>query len=211
MANSTVCVACSGCSLLMPLCVFVVVCVCEQEAATVAAAEAAPVPQAASGAAPDSEPDEPKDTEMEETVSHHWWCNNYHVVLEIPVHNDLTGYSTLAALILTSLCKWCTRDLQVLMWYLEEYCNQLPCFITNSIFNLLDFLIHFLHLPCGFSMIRSPLNTRRRSRKKRRKRRRRKRKRSITTTIIMMVERGLCRMALWRRKSLCRSVFVISV
>lgn len=47
-------------------------CVCEQEVATVAAeAEAAPVPEAASGTAPDSEPDEPKDTEMEETVSHH--------------------------------------------------------------------------------------------------------------------------------------------
>lgn len=43
----------------------------KQEAATVAAAaEAAPVPEAASGTAPDSEPDEPKDTEMEETVSH---------------------------------------------------------------------------------------------------------------------------------------------
>lgn len=43
--------------------------VCEQEAATVA--EAAPVPMAASGQAPDSELDEPKVTEMEETVSHH--------------------------------------------------------------------------------------------------------------------------------------------
>lgn len=46
-------------------------CVFEQEAATVAAAaEAAPVPKAASGLAPESEPDEAKDTEMEETVSH---------------------------------------------------------------------------------------------------------------------------------------------
>ena len=45
--------------------------VCEQDAATVAAAEAAPVLEAASGTAPDSEPDEPKDTEVEETVSHH--------------------------------------------------------------------------------------------------------------------------------------------
>lgn len=45
--------------------------VCEQETATVAAAEAAPMPEATSGIAPDSEPDEPKDTEMEETVSHH--------------------------------------------------------------------------------------------------------------------------------------------
>ncbi|KAM3876027.1 AP-3 complex subunit delta-1 isoform 2-T2 [Diretmus argenteus] len=35
----------------------------------VAAAAAAPVPQAASGTAPDSEPDEPKDTETEETKS----------------------------------------------------------------------------------------------------------------------------------------------
>lgn len=42
-------------------------CVSEQEAATVAAAEAAPEP---SVTAPDSEPEEPKDTEMEETVSH---------------------------------------------------------------------------------------------------------------------------------------------
>ncbi|XP_034438646.1 AP-3 complex subunit delta-1 isoform X1 [Hippoglossus hippoglossus] len=42
-----------------------------QEAATVAAAaaEAASVPEAVSGTAPDSEPDEPKDTEMEETKS----------------------------------------------------------------------------------------------------------------------------------------------
>lgn len=53
----------------MPPCVFVVVHVCEQEAATVA--EAAPVPKAASGEGPDSEPEEPKVTEMEETVSHH--------------------------------------------------------------------------------------------------------------------------------------------
>lgn len=45
--------------------------VCEQETATVAAAEAVPMPEATSGTAPDSEPDEPKDTEMEETVSHH--------------------------------------------------------------------------------------------------------------------------------------------
>lgn len=51
------------------MCLFV--CVCEQEAATVVAeAEAVPVPEAASGTAPDSEPDEPKDTEMEEIVSH---------------------------------------------------------------------------------------------------------------------------------------------
>lgn len=42
--------------------------VCEQEAATVA--EAAPAPKAACGQAPDSELDEPKVTEMEETVSH---------------------------------------------------------------------------------------------------------------------------------------------
>lgn len=49
------------------------VCVCEQEPATVAAAaEAAPVPMETSGTVPDSEPDEPKDTETEETVSHHW-------------------------------------------------------------------------------------------------------------------------------------------
>ncbi|KAA8589955.1 hypothetical protein FQN60_013320 [Etheostoma spectabile] len=40
-----------------------------QEAATVAAAEAAPVSELASGTAPDSEPDEPKDTETEETKS----------------------------------------------------------------------------------------------------------------------------------------------
>ncbi|TKS74559.1 AP-3 complex subunit delta-1 [Collichthys lucidus] len=40
-----------------------------EEAATVAAAEAAPVPEAASGTLPDSEPDEPKDTEMEDTKS----------------------------------------------------------------------------------------------------------------------------------------------
>ncbi|TKS74721.1 AP-3 complex subunit delta-1 [Collichthys lucidus] len=39
------------------------------EAATVAAAEAAPVPEAASGTLPDSEPEEPKDTEMEDTKS----------------------------------------------------------------------------------------------------------------------------------------------
>lgn len=52
-------------------CVFLWWCLCEQEAATVAAAEAAPVPEAASGTLPDSEPDEPKDTEMEDTVSHH--------------------------------------------------------------------------------------------------------------------------------------------
>ena len=45
--------------------------VCEQEAATVvAAAEATPTPEVASGTVPDSEPDEPKDTETEETVSH---------------------------------------------------------------------------------------------------------------------------------------------
>lgn len=50
----------------MPLCV----CVCEQEVAAEAEAEAPPVPEAASGTAPDSEPDEPKDTEMEEIVSH---------------------------------------------------------------------------------------------------------------------------------------------
>lgn len=48
------------------LCFF---CVCEQEVATVAA-EAAPAPGAPSVTAPDSEPDEPKDTEMEEPVSH---------------------------------------------------------------------------------------------------------------------------------------------
>lgn len=71
MAQTMLCVFTShGCSLLMP-CVFLWWCLCEQEAATVAAAEAAPVPEAASGTLPDSEPDEPKDTEMEDTVSHH--------------------------------------------------------------------------------------------------------------------------------------------
>ncbi|XP_029005396.1 AP-3 complex subunit delta-1 isoform X5 [Betta splendens] len=40
-----------------------------EEAETVAAAETAPVPKATSGSAPDSEPDEPKDTEAEETKS----------------------------------------------------------------------------------------------------------------------------------------------
>lgn len=70
----------------MPPCVFVFcvragVCVrvraCEQEAATVAAAaEAAPVPKAASSVTPESEPDEPKDTEMEETVSHRFWWDD---------------------------------------------------------------------------------------------------------------------------------------
>uniref|UniRef100_A0A8C6Q5F6 AP-3 complex subunit delta-1 n=1 Tax=Nothobranchius furzeri TaxID=105023 RepID=A0A8C6Q5F6_NOTFU len=40
-----------------------------QEAATVAAAEAAPAPGAISVTTPDSEPEEPKDTEMEETKS----------------------------------------------------------------------------------------------------------------------------------------------
>lgn len=128
MAQTMLCVFTShGCSLLMP-CVFLWWCLCEQEAATVAAAEAAPVPEAASGTLPDSEPDEPKDTEMEDTVSHHWRCDNYVESLagvrEIPVHSDLTGRSTLAALILTSLCKWFTRDLPVLMWSLEEYFYQ---------------------------------------------------------------------------------------
>lgn len=62
-------------------------------------------------------------------------------------------------------------------------------------------------------MIRSRPNTRRRSRKRKRKRRRRKKRRSIITiiTTVMEVERSPCRTALWRRKSLCRSVFVTSV
>lgn len=101
VANTTVVVTWYGLLLLMFMCVRV--CVCEQEAATVAAAEAAPVPKVTSGTAPDSEPDEPKDTETEETVSHHWWSANRKVeslaaVQEIPVHSDLTGCRTLAAL-----------------------------------------------------------------------------------------------------------------
>lgn len=52
-----------------------VMCLCfclhEQESVSVAAAEAAPVPEAASNTAPDTEPDQPKEIEMEETVSHH--------------------------------------------------------------------------------------------------------------------------------------------
>ena len=121
------------------VCVCVCVCVCEQETVTVAAAEAAPMPEATSGTAPDSEPDEPKDTEMEETVSHHRWCDNYLVenraaVLEISVHSDLTGCRLLAALILTSLCKWCIRDLPVLLGSLEEFYRQ-PCFSFSSPWN----------------------------------------------------------------------------
>lgn len=46
------------------------VCVCEQEAASVAEAEESSLANAVSGTAPDSGPDEPKDAEAEETVSH---------------------------------------------------------------------------------------------------------------------------------------------
>lgn len=70
--------------------------------------------------------------------------------------------------------------------------------------------IHSSFLSCCFSLIRSHPNTRR-SRKRRKKRRRRKRRRSIITVIttVTAVEMSLCRMALWKRRSLCRSVNII--
>lgn len=68
MTRSTSRVACSADSCVYLMCV----CVCEQEAASVAVAEAeeSSLANAVSGTAPDSGPDEPKDAEAEETVSH---------------------------------------------------------------------------------------------------------------------------------------------
>lgn len=60
---------------LIPLSVCVSVCVWEQEAASVAA-EAASLANAVSSPAPDSERDETKETEAEETVSHSWSCQS---------------------------------------------------------------------------------------------------------------------------------------
>lgn len=68
MARTTPCVTRFADSYLR---VCVCGCVWEQEAASVAA-EAASLTNAISSPAPDSEPDEPKDTEAEETVSHNW-------------------------------------------------------------------------------------------------------------------------------------------
>lgn len=63
------------------LIVHVSLCFCcdvwEQEAAPVAVS---PVPKAASVTAPDPEHDEPKDTEVEETVSRHWQSHNYRIL-----------------------------------------------------------------------------------------------------------------------------------
>lgn len=64
MAGSASRVACSGDSCSSG--------VCGQEAASVAEADEASLANTVSGTAPDSEPDEPKDAEAEETVSHGW-------------------------------------------------------------------------------------------------------------------------------------------
>lgn len=64
--------------LLRVLCLLVCVCVCKQEVPKVAAAEAASAAEVISGGAQDSEPDEPKDAEMEATVSPPLFADNYY-------------------------------------------------------------------------------------------------------------------------------------